>query len=79
LNTILWIIQILLAILFTLFGLMLLTTRPKILEKYRGQELFTAHHHTEWARSSDRPRLVTGAPLYLAWIEGRVAAHRIGF
>ena len=33
-NTILWLIQILLAILFTLFGLMLLTTpREKILEK----------------------------------------------
>jgi uncharacterized membrane protein YphA (DoxX/SURF4 family) len=42
LNTILWIIQILLAILFTLFGLMLLTTpREKILEKVTWAKNFS--------------------------------------
>ena len=41
-NTILWIIQILLAILFTLFGLMLLTTpRKKILEKVTWAKNFS--------------------------------------
>ncbi|MBP7690051.1 MAG: hypothetical protein KA765_19200 [Thermoflexales bacterium] len=40
-NTILWIIRILLAILFTLFGLMLLTTpREKILEKVTWAKTF---------------------------------------
>jgi uncharacterized membrane protein YphA (DoxX/SURF4 family) len=42
LNTILWIIQILLAILFTLFGLMLLTTpHEKILEKVTWAKNFS--------------------------------------